>query len=163
MVTTAAVGLGSNLSNPSRRVLNALVCLSEIAGCRLIGRSRLYVSPPAGGVEQPDFVNAVAILETSLGAQSLLEELLRIERETGRRRGNTRWGPRIIDLDLLVYGADDIESDYLKVPHPEIQHRAFVLLPLSEVAPNLEIPGLGKAADLVLKLDQSNLVVLDES
>ena len=163
MVITAAVGLGSNLSDPVRQVLQALVCLSEIAECKLVQRSRLYANPAVGIVGKPDFVNAVALMETSLRPGDLLKELLRIERDRGRRRANTRWGPRIIDLDLLVYGSRTVKSDCLEVPHPEIRNRAFVLLPMSELVPELEIPGLGKVCDLVSKLDRSNLVVIDES
>ena len=163
MITRVTVGLGSNLSDPVWQVLQAFFCLSEIAGCSLIQRSCLYANPAVGTVEQPDFVNAVALLETSLGPVDLLEELLRIERERGRRKTQMHWGPRIIDLDLLTYGNETIASDILKVPHPEIQNRAFVLLPLSEMAPELEIPGLGTAGDLVSNLDCSNLAVIDES
>ena len=158
------MGLGSNLSDPVRQVLQAFVCLSKIAGCRFIQRSCLYANPAVGLVEQPDFVNAVALLETTLRPVTLLEELLDIERERGRRRKrHGHWESRIIDLDLLTYGDETIASDILKVPHPEIQNRAFVLLPLCDMVPGLEIPGLGTASDLISNLDCSNLAVIDES
>ncbi len=140
----AYVGLGSNLDGPAGQLETAFELLGEIPTTRLIAQSSLYRSAPFGGIEQPDFVNAVASLLTQLTAENLLCELLRIEHERGRERGGVRWGPRVLDLDLLVYSTQKIATDDLTVPHPGIGERNFVLLPLAEVAPQISIPGLGQ-------------------
>lgn len=137
------VGLGSNLDGPVRQIESSFEELDAISSTLLVRKSALYRSAPFGGVEQPDFVNAVAALLTQLSAQDLLRELQRIETERGRIRGDTRWGPRVLDLDLLVYSNAEINEDDLVVPHPGIVERNFVLLPLKDVAPDLCIPGLG--------------------
>ncbi len=144
----AYVGLGSNLDSPVRQLESAFELLAEIPRSRLVQRSALYRSVPFGGVEQPDFVNAVATMLTQLTAGELLLELQRIEQARGRERGAVRWGPRILDLDLLVYSNQEIDEDKLTVPHPGIGERNFVLLPLEEVAPELVIPGLGPLANI---------------
>jgi len=148
----AYVGLGSNLQGPVRQIENAFELLVRIPDTRLIKRSSLYRSSPFGGVEQPDFVNAAAALMTLLSAAELLIELQRIENERGRERGDVQWGPRVLDLDLLVYSNQIIKEYGLIVPHPGIGERNFVLLPLGEVAPGLIIPGLGH----IEKLDVSS-------
>lgn len=140
----AYVGLGSNLQGPTRQLEKAFEMLAEIPSTRLIRKSSLYRSAPFGGVEQPDFVNAAAALMTRLSAAELLRELQRIEDARGRERGDVRWGPRVLDLDLLVYSDQKIEEQDLIIPHPGIGERNFVLLPLGEVAPGLNIPGLGQ-------------------
>ena len=139
----AYVGLGSNLQEPERQLEDAFELLAGILRTRLIKKSSLYRSAPFGGVEQPDFVNAAAALMTRLSAAELLIELQRIENERGRERGDVQWGPRVLDLDLLVYSNQKINDHDLIVPHPGIRERNFVLLPLGEVAPGLIIPGLG--------------------
>lgn len=139
----AYVGLGSNLQGPERQLEDAFELLVGIPRTRLIKKSSLYRSAPFGGVEQPDFVNAAAALMTLLSAAELLIELQRIENERGRERGDVQWGPRVLDLDLLVYSNQKINEHGLIVPHPGISERNFVLLPLGEVAPGLIIPGLG--------------------
>jgi len=144
----AYVGLGSNLHGPARQLEIAFELLGEIRATRLIRRSLLYRSVPFGGVEQPDFVNAAASLLTQLTAQELLLELQRIETERGRDRGEVRWGPRVLDLDLLVYSNQTIDEPGLSVPHPGIGERNFVLLPLGEIAPEVSIPGLGRLSKL---------------
>jgi 2-amino-4-hydroxy-6-hydroxymethyldihydropteridine diphosphokinase len=144
----AYVGLGSNLQGPVGQLENTFGLLGDIPGTRLIKRSSLYRSAPFGGVEQPDFVNAVVALMTCLSALELLAELQRIENERGRERGDVRWGPRILDLDLLVYSDQIIDKPGLNVPHPGISERNFVLLPLAEVAPGLNVPGLGQIETL---------------
>ncbi|MCH8159102.1 MAG: 2-amino-4-hydroxy-6-hydroxymethyldihydropteridine diphosphokinase [Proteobacteria bacterium] len=144
----AYVGLGSNLDSPVRQLESAFELLAKIPRSRLVQRSALYRSAPLGGVEQPDFVNAVATMLTQLTAGELLLELQRIEQARGRERGAVRWGPRILDLDLLVYSNQEIDEDQLTVPHPGIGERNFVLLPLEEVAPELVIPGLGPLANI---------------
>jgi len=144
----AYVGLGSNLHGPARQLETTFELLGDIRATRLISRSSLYRSAPFGGVDQPDFINAVASLLTQLSAQDLLRELQRVEDERGRERGGVRWGPRVLDLDLLVYSNQKIDEPGLCVPHPGIAERNFVLLPLGEIAPELNIPGLGRIARL---------------
>ena len=138
------VGLGSNLDSPGRQIEAAFELLDDIPGTRFIAQSSLYRSSPFGGIEQADFVNAAAALLTTLSARELLAELQEIERKRGRERGGVRWGPRILDLDLLVYSNTLIDEPGLIVPHPGIAERNFVLLPLRELAPDLTIPGLGR-------------------
>ena len=142
----AYVGLGSNLNMPTRQVETALEQLGDIPLTRLVAASSLYRSAPFGGIEQPDFVNAAAALLTRLGPGELLDELQGIETRQGRERGDTRWGPRVLDLDLLVHGAAVVDQAGIRVPHPGIAERNFVLLPLQEIAPELVIPGLGRVA-----------------
>ncbi len=144
----AYVGLGSNLDSPERQVVEALELLGRMPGTRLMASSSLYRSAPFGGIEQPDFVNAVAAVLTTLAPADLLAALQDLERQRGRRRDGTRWGPRIVDLDLLVYAGHVIDEPGLTVPHPGIAVRNFVLLPLGEIAPDLVIPGLGRVASL---------------
>ena len=142
----AYIGLGSNLNMPTRQVETALEQLGDIPLTRLVAASSLYRSAPFGGIEQPDFVNAAAALLTQLGPGELLDELQGIETRQGRERGDTRWGPRVLDLDLLVHGAAVVDQAGIRVPHPGIAERNFVLLPLQEIAPELVIPGLGRVA-----------------
>jgi len=144
----AYVGLGSNLHGPARQIEVAFRLLGKIPATRVVKQSSLYRSVPFGGVEQPDFVNAAAFLLTQLTAPELLRELQRIETERGRDRGGVRWGPRVLDLDLLVYSNRTIDEPGLSVPHPGIGERNFVLLPLREVAPEIDIPGLGRLSEL---------------
>ena len=144
----AYIGLGSNLDNPGRQIETAFELLDAIADTRLIARSSLYRSAPFGGVEQPDFVNAAAALLTKLSPVELLAQLQEIERVRGRERGGVRWGPRVLDLDLLVYSSVAVDQPDLNVPHPGIAERNFVLLPLRELAPDLVIPGLGRVSSM---------------
>jgi 2-amino-4-hydroxy-6-hydroxymethyldihydropteridine diphosphokinase len=139
----AWIGVGSNLADPAAQVRSALDQMAKIRRTRLVARSSLYRNPPMGPVEQPDFVNAVAGLLTQLSPRELLNELQDAERAAGRQReSSVRWGPRPLDLDLLSYGLQRVEERGLTVPHPGIAQRNFVLLPLAEVAPGLQIPGL---------------------
>jgi len=147
------IGLGSNLADPRAQVERALQALAALPQTTLRRRSRLYRSEPWGRADQPEFVNAVAALQTELAPRELLDALLAIEREAGRERGATRWGPRVLDLDILVYGDLLIDEPGLHVPHPHLHERAFVLLPLAEIAPNLLIPGRGRAAPLARQID----------
>ena len=153
----AYVGIGSNLQGPARQVENAAALLAAIPGTRLIATSSLYRSAAFGGIEQPDFVNAVAAVLTTLSPADLLAELQTIENRQGRERGEARWGPRVIDLDLLVYSGEKIEMAELSVPHPGIGERNFVLLPLVEIAPDLVIPGLGRVASIPVNLDEPSI------
>ncbi len=158
----AYVGLGSNLDHPVAQVRGALEALADLPGTRLVAASRLYRNPPMGPQDQPDYVNAVAALSTHLEAGELLAELQVIERARGRVRGAERWGPRRIDLDLLVYGELRIERSGLSVPHPGIAVRAFVLVPLAEIAPSLEIPTLGPIGRLLEGVDPSAVVAISD-
>jgi 2-amino-4-hydroxy-6-hydroxymethyldihydropteridine diphosphokinase len=153
----AYVGLGSNLQMPARQVDEAFDLLAEIPGTRLIGRSSLYRSSPFGGIEQPDFINAVAALVTTLEPAEFLAALQTIEKRQGRDRDGARWGPRVLDLDLLVYDGVFIDEPGITVPHPGIAERNFVLLPLGEIAPDLVIPGLGRVADLPVNRDEPSI------
>jgi 2-amino-4-hydroxy-6-hydroxymethyldihydropteridine diphosphokinase len=153
----AYVGLGSNLSGPVRQLKDAMELLAAIPRTILVARSSLYRSAPFGGVEQPDFVNAVASLLTRLAARELLDQLQQIETQRGREQSGVRWGPRVLDLDLLVYGNDQIEESGLNVPHPGIAERNFVLLPLKEIAPGLVIPGLGSIASISVNRDEPKI------
>ncbi len=144
------IGLGGNLGEPAATLRDALVALDGLPDTRLLRASRLYRTPAWGVTAQPDFVNAVAIIETTLTPTTLLDQLLRIEREAGRERradGSDRWGPRTLDLDLLLYGDRVIDTPRLKVPHPHLHERVFVLVPLVEIAPETVIPGHGAASD----------------
>ncbi len=145
----AYVGIGSNLEDPRRQVLQAFDELEQITGTHCVARSGLYRSAPLGPPNQPDYINAAAALDTRLGAHELLAALQAIEQRHGRRRDGERWGPRTLDLDLLLY-ADCVSSEpQLTLPHPELHRRAFVLYPLHEIAPDLQVPGHGMLADLL--------------
>ena len=153
----AYVGLGSNLNMPTRQIETALELLGAIPRTRLVSVSSLYRSAPFGGIEQPDFVNAAAALLTQLGAAELLSELQDIEARQGRERNDQRWGPRVLDLDLLVHATAVIDEPGITVPHPGIAERNFVLLPLLEIAPELVIPGLGRAAAIPVNRDEPSI------
>lgn len=144
----AYVGIGSNLSDPASQVRRALEALDGLSRTRLMLRSPLYHTPPFGDVVQPAFVNAAAGLLTQLSPEELLESLRQLERELGREPPRERWGPRVIDLDLLVLGAERRDSETLKLPHPGIAERDFVLYPLADIAPELEVPGVGRVRQL---------------
>jgi 2-amino-4-hydroxy-6-hydroxymethyldihydropteridine diphosphokinase len=139
----AYIGVGSNLGDSRVRVLAAFGELATLPRTRLIARSRLYRTRPFGPVQQGDFINAVAGLLTQLSAQELLQGIRGIEAAAGRVRAE-RWGPRTLDLDLLVHGTETIETPELTVPHPGIAERGFVLAPLADIAPALHVPGKGR-------------------
>ncbi len=153
----AYIGVGSNLQSPARQVEAAIGRLAEVAGTRVIRTSSLYRSAPFGGIEQPDFVNAVTAVLTQLGPAELLAALHEIEAAHGRERDDTRWGPRVLDLDLLVYSDHEAEAPELTVPHPGIAERNFVLLPLVEIAPDLVIPGLGRVASIPVNMSEPSI------
>lgn len=150
MIVRAYVGAGSNLDNPLEHVQRALSELDAIPQTRCTGRSSLYRSDPMGPADQPDYINAVAALDTSLSASELLQALQALENEHGRVRAGARWGPRTLDLDLLLYGTQMIDRADLKVPHPGLHERAFVLYPLAEIEPQLVVPGRGSLAQLMV-------------
>ena len=160
---TAFVGLGGNLGDAAASVRDAFVALGRLPGTRLLRASRLYRTPAWGVTAQPDFVNAVAMIETTLAPTALLQELLRIERDAGRDRladGSDRWGPRTLDLDLLLYGDAVIDVPGLSVPHPHMHERAFVLVPLLEIAPDARIPGRAAVADALAAMAVGDIQAL---
>jgi 2-amino-4-hydroxy-6-hydroxymethyldihydropteridine diphosphokinase len=147
-VTVAYVGIGANLDDPRTQVLDALQELDRLPHTRVVKRSSLYRSTPLGYAPQPDFINAVAQLETGLAAERLLAELQEIEARHGRRRSFPN-APRTLDLDLLLFGESQMSAPGLKIPHPRLHERAFVLAPLVEISPDVEIPGRGAAKPLM--------------
>lgn len=153
----AYVGIGSNLQGPARQVEAAAGLLDERSKVRVVARSSLYRSAAFGGIEQPDFVNAVVAVLTTLTPVELLGELQVIENRQGRDRDEKRWGPRVIDLDLLVFSGQEIDEPALTVPHPGIRERNFVLLPLGEIAPDLVIPGLGRVASIPVNMNEPSI------
>ncbi|MDH3320216.1 MAG: 2-amino-4-hydroxy-6-hydroxymethyldihydropteridine diphosphokinase [Betaproteobacteria bacterium] len=146
---TAYIGVGSNQGNPRAQVMQALAELAELPATRLAARSPLYGSAPLDAPGQPDFVNAVAAVDTELSAAQLLEALQAIESRHGRERAY-RNAPRTLDLDLLLYGEAAFASPVLTLPHPRMHERAFVLRPLLDLDPRAEVPGRGSARELLL-------------
>lgn len=151
-MTRAYVGLGANLGDREATIGRALELLAEEDGIEVAAVSALRETEPVGVTEQPRFLNGAVALETTLSPHTLLETLLRIERSLGRVRTGVRWGPRTIDLDLLVYGSDALDEPGLHVPHPRLHERRFALEPLAELDPELEIPGRGRVSDLLAGL-----------
>lgn len=149
----AYVALGSNLDDPRMQVERALDALNSLPATRCVLRSSLYRSPPFGPIDQPEFVNAVAGVLTGLDPERMLAALKDLESRLGRSRPIVRWGPRTIDLDLLVHGVTRSDTEALKLPHPGIPERAFVLVPLAEIAPDLEVPGIGRVRTLLARLN----------
>jgi 2-amino-4-hydroxy-6-hydroxymethyldihydropteridine diphosphokinase len=151
---TAFVGIGSNLEEPERQIAAALEQLANEDGIELVAVSTLRETEPVGYLDQPSFLNGAAQIETELGPRALLERLLAIESRLGRVRGKgPRFGPRTIDLDLLVYGDETVDEPGLTVPHPRLAERRFALEPLAELAPALEIPGLRPVQALLAELE----------
>jgi len=151
-MTISYIGIGSNLSDPLWQVRTALSELAELPKTRLIAQSSLYRTPPMGPSEQPDYINAVAGLETMLAAEELLQELQRLEQQHQRQR-LIHWGPRTLDLDILLYGDAVIQSAALSVPHPGLTQRIFVLQPLMEIASTLVLPDGRRLADIHKNLE----------
>ena len=158
----AWVGLGSNLAAPRKQLESALAGLAALPATRVLRVSSFYRTAPVGYAGQPDFINAVAAIETGLAPRALLEALLDIERRHGRIRTIAN-GPRTLDLDLLLHGDQRIDEPGLTLPHPRMHERAFVMVPLAEIAPELAIPGRGVAADLARALVGSQRVERSES
>ena len=153
-MTTAFVGIGSNLGEPESQIGSAVELLAAEDGIELVAVSTLRETEPVGYLDQPSFLNGAARVETELPARELLKRLLAIESRLGRVRGEgPRFGPRTIDLDLLVYGDQTIDEPGLTVPHPRLAERRFALEPVAELAPDLEIPGLGPVQALLAELE----------
>jgi 2-amino-4-hydroxy-6-hydroxymethyldihydropteridine diphosphokinase len=156
----AYVAIGSNLEHPRERVLEAMQRLADLGAPDSLLRSRLFLSRPMGPQDQPDFVNAAVGLLTQRSPQELLAQLLDIERGMGRNR-RERWGPRVIDLDLLWMVDAAVDEQGIKVPHPGVSTRNFVLYPLADIAPTIKIPGMGTVLDLKRSVGGDGISVLE--
>ncbi len=157
----AFIGLGSNLGDPAEQVRAGMAALARLAATRVEACSSLYRSAPVGRQDQPDFINAVCRVRTGLAPAALMQQLLRIETAHGRDRRGGKGGPRTLDLDLLLYGNEAIHSESLTVPHPRLHERAFVLYPLSELEPDLAIPGHGPVRELLAACAGQRLQKMD--
>jgi 2-amino-4-hydroxy-6-hydroxymethyldihydropteridine diphosphokinase len=156
----AYIALGGNLDDPQQHVRAGIAALDALPHTQLLRASSLYRTAPAGYVDQPDFINAVACVRTSLAARALLDQLLALERVHGRVRAFPN-APRTLDLDILLYDEQQIDEAGLMIPHPRMHARAFVLLPLTEIAPEITIPGHGRARDLLALLDKRGVEKLE--
>ena len=156
------IGLGSNQANPASQLRQALAALAALPASQLIACSRLYQSAPMGPPDQPDFINAVACVDTALTPLQLLDQLQAIEQRQGRERKGERWGPRSLDLDLLLYADQTIDLPRLQVPHYGLAQRDFVLRPLAELAPSLTLPDGRTIAGLLQQCPSHNLQPLDD-
>jgi 2-amino-4-hydroxy-6-hydroxymethyldihydropteridine diphosphokinase len=159
---TAFIALGSNLDDPASHVREAIADLARLPQTRVKRASALYGSAPVGYRDQPDFINAVAEIGTRLEPRPLLEALLEIEKRHGRVRG-VRNGPRTLDLDIALYGERVVREPGLVVPHPRMHERAFVIVPLAEVAPGLDIPGFGSVSRLLERIDAGSVTRLADA
>ncbi|MFC4260245.1 2-amino-4-hydroxy-6-hydroxymethyldihydropteridine diphosphokinase [Marinobacter lacisalsi] len=156
----AWIGLGSNLEEPLQQLASAVTALAMLPRSTLLDQSPFYRSRPMGPQDQPDFVNGVVLLQTSLPAESLLNELQRLEQQQGRVR-ERHWGPRTLDLDLLLYGCETIHTERLTVPHPGIAGRDFVLCPMLDIEPGVTLPDGRSIQDLLARCTDSHLQRLD--
>ncbi len=136
----AYIGLGANLNAPLETIKKAIVALSQLPNSKLVAQSKIYASKPMGPVDQPDYVNAVVLLETSLSPHELFEQTCQIEQDHGRVRNGEHWGPRTLDLDLLLFGEQTLNDELLTVPHYGIKDREFVVMPLLDINPDLTLP-----------------------
>ncbi len=165
MVERVYIGLGSNLEQPKQQIKQAVAELKSLPDSQYVGDSGLYLSKPmvADGVseDQPDYYNAVALLETELSAVELLDCLQTIENHQGRVR-DQRWGPRTIDLDILLYGQQQINNERLQVPHPGLCEREFVLYPLQRLSAEIDIPGHGMLKDIIKMCPENGMRYVGE-
>ena len=161
--TRAFVGIGGNVGDVETTLAEALWALDSIPQTSIRAQSRMYRTPPWGNTDQPPFTNAVVELQTRLTARVLLDLLLDIEVRFGRDRAEgEKWGPRELDLDLLVFGDEQLDEPGMHIPHPHLHERAFVLVPLAEIAPQLDIKGVGRVADLVEAVDTRGIELIEE-
>ncbi|MDT8372180.1 MAG: 2-amino-4-hydroxy-6-hydroxymethyldihydropteridine diphosphokinase [Gammaproteobacteria bacterium] len=156
------IGLGSNLAEPVKQINWAIDALNALADSAVIKQSSLYSSPPMGPQDQPDYVNAVVLIDTELSPHLLLDGLQAIEQQQGRVR-KRHWGERTIDLDILIYDDVAIDDDRLVLPHPGIADRSFVLYPLAEIAPDIDIPNLGNIGQLVENCPCAGIHILEKN
>lgn len=154
-MTLAYIALGSNLAEPLSQVNDALAALAQIPHSRIVATSPFYRTPPLGPQDQPDYLNAAVALETALTPEALLDNTQRIELQQGRVRKAERWGPRTLDLDIMLFGDETINTERLTVPHYDMKNRAFMLLPLAQIAPALRYPDGERLTDVLERLDCS--------
>jgi len=158
----AYVGLGGNVGDVEETMMEALMAIDGLPQTSIRAQSRLYRSPPWGRTDQDDFINAVVELRTRLAPRVLLDYLLEVESRFGRVRGEgDKWGPRTLDLDLLVFGEEILDLPGMHVPHPHLHERAFVLVPLAEIANMLQIPGRGQVGELLALIDSAGIEAID--
>ena len=161
-VVRAFVGLGGNIGDVANTLMEATWAIEALPQTSVRSQSDLYRSPPWGRTDQEPFINAVVELQTRLAPMVLLDALIQIEEKFGRvRSADERWGPRTLDLDLLLFGEQTIQSPGLCIPHPFLHERGFVLVPLAQIAPNLDVPGQGRVADLLAAVDASGIEAID--
>ncbi|AIR04661.1 2-amino-4-hydroxy-6-hydroxymethyldihydropteridine pyrophosphokinase [Cedecea neteri] len=151
-MTLAYIALGSNQASPLEQVSSALDALAAIPQSRMVATSSFYRTPPLGPQDQPDYLNAAVVLDTDLSAEALLDHTQRIELEHGRVRKEDRWGPRTLDLDLMLFGDEVMHTDRLTVPHYDMKNRAFMLVPLLEIAPECRFPDGQSVAEILVRL-----------
>lgn len=156
-LTHSWIALGSNVGNSARTFERAVEHIGGLRATTVVARSANYRTPPWGIEHQPDFLNAVIEITTQLPPEALLNELQAVEESAGRIRGGSRWGPRTLDLDILLYGDLMVRAPHLMIPHPRIRERAFVLVPLADIAADLQIPNCGCVKDLLCAVDTSRI------
>ncbi|SON48248.1 2-amino-4-hydroxy-6-hydroxymethyldihydropteridine diphosphokinase [Vibrio tapetis] len=156
---TAYIAIGSNLADPVEQAKLAIEALKSVPKSTFVNASSLYSSTPMGPQDQPDYINAVAEITTELTPMELLDCTQAIELEHGRVRKDERWGPRTLDLDILLYGDEVIDTERLTIPHYGMKVREFVLYPLSEIEPNLQLPDGTKLANLLKQVDRNGLSI----
>lgn len=156
---TTCVALGANIGEPLRQIEAGFAALAALPGTRLLARSSLYRSAPVGYADQPDFINAVAMIETTLAPHALLDAVLAIERVNGRVREFPN-APRTLDLDIVLYGDVVLQEPGLTIPHARMLERAFVMVPLAEIAPDTVVPGQGRVSDLAKRVDAASVAQL---
>ena len=161
-MTLAYIAIGSNLASPLEQVNAAVQALGEITQSRIVAVSSFYRTPPLGPQDQPDYLNAAVALETTLAPEALLDHTQRIELQQGRERKAERWGPRTLDLDILLYGEQRIDLPRLQVPHYHMHARAFVLYPLAEIAGELILPDGRRLTELLAQCPYQGLERLEE-
>lgn len=160
-MTRVYLALGSNLASPLQQARAALNALDAVPQTRLVRCSSFYRSRPLGPQDQPDYLNAVAELESALGVEQLLDHTQAIEREQGRERKAHRWGPRTLDLDILLFGNEVINTPRLIIPHYDMKNREFMLYPLAEIAPELVLPDGEPLSRLLTHIDRNGLTIWD--
>ncbi|EPF20859.1 2-amino-4-hydroxy-6-hydroxymethyldihydropteridinepyrophosphokinase [Cedecea davisae] len=156
-MTLAYIALGSNQASPLEQVSSALDALAAIPHSRVVATSSFYRTPPLGPQDQPDYLNAAVVLETDLPAEALLDQTQRIELEHGRVRKEERWGPRTLDLDIMLFGSEVIHTERLTVPHYDMKNRAFMLVPLLEIAPDCRFPDGQAVAEILANLSREGI------